>query len=255
MRAFAAAARLELAALRADPGDLLALVTAPLFTVAFLAITRYAGRTDLTGYAVLAPAVLAVLGMAILTSGEVVSRDRFTGTLEMALASPTPLPVIVLGRIATVTAVSQVAVAESWLVAWLGFGVTVPIAHPGLFAVTLCAAAIAMAGTATLMSAVFVATRSARTFQNSLSYPLFLLGGALVPVSLLPGWLQPLSRVVFVSWATDLLRDSLAAPPVPYLAARLGIVLGLGALGYAAGAHLLLRMVDRARATGRLEQA
>jgi ABC-2 type transport system permease protein len=250
MRALLAAARLEFTLLRGSPDNLLALVTAPLFTIAFLAITRHAGRPDLTGYAVLAPAVLAVLGMALLTSGEIVSWDRALGTLELALAVPVRFPVVVLGRVLLVTAVSLIAVVESWLVAWIVFGVRVPVAHPGLFAVTLLAAALGTAGAATAMSAVFVVARTARTFQNSLSYPLYLLGGALVPVSLLPGWLQPVSRLVFLSWATDLLRDSLGSAPVRDTAMRLAILGALAAAGYAAGFWLLTRLVDRVRATG-----
>ena len=70
----------------------------PLFTIEFFAITRHAGGPDLTSYAVLAPAIVAVVGMAILTSGEVVSDDRAHGRFELALAAPSPFPIIVLGR-------------------------------------------------------------------------------------------------------------------------------------------------------------
>jgi ABC-2 type transport system permease protein len=244
------AVRLQAALVRRTPGDLLALVTAPFYTLAFLAITRHAGRGDLTGYAVLGPAVVAILGMAILSSGEIIAADRSVGTLELALAAPTPLPVTVFGRIGLVTVVSLLAVGESWLVAWLAFGVRVPVAHPVWFAVTLLAVALGTAGLATAMSAVFVLARSARTFQNSLSFPLFLLGGAMVPVSLLPGWLHPVSRLLYLSWATDLLRDSLAAGRLPGAAPRLGIVVALGLAGSIGGSLLLNRLVDKARATG-----
>jgi ABC-2 type transport system permease protein len=247
---FLAAIRLQAALVRRSPDDLLALVTGPLLTVAFLAITQHAGRADLTGYAVLGPAILAVLGTAILTSGEVVAVDRGVGAFELVLAAPTPLPVVVLGRVILITVVSLVAVAESWLVALLGFGIGVPIAHPLLFGAALIAVALGTAGAATAMSAVFVLTRSARTFQNSLSYPLFLLGGVLVPVSLLPDWLRPVSRLFFLSWGTDLLRDSLAAAPAPNAGPRLAVVVGLAGLGYAAGFWLLARLVRRARSLG-----
>jgi ABC-2 type transport system permease protein len=244
------AVRLQAALVRRTPGDLLALVTAPFYTLAFLAITRHAGRGDLTGYAVLGPAVVAILGMAILASGEIVAADRSAGTLELALATPTPLPVAVFGRIGLVTVVSLVAVGESWLVAWLAFGVRVPVAHPMWFAVTLLAVALGTAGLATAMSAVFVLARSARTFQNSLSFPLFLLGGAMVPVSFLPGWLQPVSRLLYLSWATDLLRDTLTGRRLPGATVRFGIVVALGLAGTMAGSLLLNRLVDKARATG-----
>lgn len=255
LRLLAAACRFQLAVLRRSPGDLIALVNAPLFTVMFLAITRHAGRGDLAAYAVLAPAVITVWAMGLLVSGEVIASERANGTLEALVTTPAPLPVVVFARVVTLTAVSLLSVVESWAVARVGFGVTVDVAHPGVFAATLLCTGVAMAGTATAMSATFVLTRSARTFQNSLSYPFYVLGGALVPVALLPDWLRPLSRVVFLSWASDLMRDALAAPPVAHVLPRLGAVLGLGLAGYLGGFTMMARILRRVRREGTLTHA
>lgn len=251
MSALAAGARHQLATFRRSAGDLMALVTAPLFTLIFLTIATHAGRTDLAPYAVVAPGVIAMLVMALLVAGEVIDRERWGGTLELLLAAPVPLALVLLGRVVTVTAISLLGIVESFLVAYLGFGIAVAVPHPLLFGVTLAATAVAMAGTSVVFAAVFIWTRSARTFQNSLSYPLFLLGGAMVPVALLPEPLRPVSRAVFLSWATDLLRDCLQPAAVANVLPRLGAVLGLGAAGYAAGFLLLTWVVNRARATGR----
>jgi ABC-2 type transport system permease protein len=252
MSAFAAGVRVQLALLRRGWDHFLALVTVPLLTIALLAVTRHAGRPDLTSYAVLAPGVVAVVGMAILTSGEVVAEDRAHGRLELALAVPAAFPLVVLGRVASVTVVSLVGLVEAWVVAWLAFGVTVPVRHVGPFLLTLAVTTLATAGTAVLMSAVFVAARSARTFQNTISYPLYLLGGAFVPVAVLPGFLHPLCRVVFLSWSTDLLRGCLQRGAVVDLWPRLGAVAGLGLAGLALGHLVLDRVVARARTTGRI---
>jgi ABC-2 type transport system permease protein len=252
---FGAAARFELATLRRSPDDLLALVNVPLFTAMFLAITRHAGRDDLVGYAVLAPAVIAVWSMGLLVSGELIDRERANGTLEALVATPAPLPVVVLGRVAVVTAISLLSTVESWLVARFGFGIVVGVPHPAVFAAALLCTGLAMAGTATAMSGTFVLARSARTFQNSLSYPFYVLGGVFVPVDLLPGWLQPVCRLVFLSWATDLLRDSLDPAAVGHLLPRLAAVLGLGAVSYLAGFAILDRILRRVRGTGTLAHA
>jgi ABC-2 type transport system permease protein len=251
----AAAARLQLATFRRSPGDLMVVVTAPMFTVIFLAIAKHAGRTDLAPYAVLAPGIIAMLAMALLVSGEIIDRERWGGTLELTLAAPASLALVILGRVATVTLVSLVGILESWLVAYLVFGIAVAVPHPVVFGATLAATAVAMAGTAVVFAAVFVWTRSARTFQNSLSYPLYLLGGAMVPVAFLPELLQPVSRGVFLSWATDLLRASLTPEPVRHFLPRLGVVLLLGAAGYVLGFTLLTWVINRARATGKVGDA
>ena len=233
----------------------MALANAPLLTVAFLAIMRHADRPDLEAYAVIAPTVITVWQMALLVSGEIIDFERQNGSLEAMIAAPTPLGAMILGRVMTVTAVSLVSLIESAAVARLLFGVSLGLEHPGVFAGALAATAFAMAGTAVAMAAIFVLHRSARTFQNSLSYPFYLLGGAMVPPALLPEWLQPLSKIVFLSWATDLFRDSLRPEPVPGVYWRLGMILLLGAVAYGLGVWLLDRVLTRVRRTGEVGYA
>ena len=62
-----------------------------------------------------------------------------------------------------------------------------------------------------------------------------MLGGILVPVSVLPHWIRPLSSVVFLSWSADLLRAALRPTPMHDFAPRLGMVAFLGACGLAIG--------------------
>ncbi|WP_233163436.1 ABC transporter permease [Glycomyces salinus] len=248
-------ARFQIAAMRRSPHDLMALVNAPLFTVIFLAIVRYTGRDDLTGYAVLAPAMITVFAMALLASGEIIANDRTDGRLELLVASPSPVAVVVLSRIAMITLVSLVSVAECWLVARVLFGKAVAVPHPWLFVGTLAAIGLAMAGTASAMAGLFVLTRSARTFQNSLSYPFYILGGVLVPPALLPEWLRPLTQVVFLSWGTDLLRDSLSEAPVQRVLPRIAAVIVLGGTGFLLGAWLIHRVLLKVRNDGTVSHA
>ncbi len=55
---------------------------------------------------------------------------------------------------------------------------------------------------------------------------------------------------MFLSWSTDLVRDSLRAAPVPDVPARLAVVLGLGLLGYLGGLWMLATVLRRVRTTG-----
>jgi len=226
------------------------LATIPLFTIVFVSIVRHAGRDDLTEYALMAPVLIALWQLSLTVAGEIVADDRWLGVLELAIAAPASFPTAVVGRVLAVTSVALLAFAEVWAVAAGVFRVTIELHHPTAFVLTLAATVLAMSGTALIMAALFVVTRSARTFQNSLSYPFYVLGGVLVPVSFLPDWLEPLSRVVFLSWSAELLRDSLAAAPLDALAFRLAMVLVLGAIGFVAGRLVLERIVRRVRRTG-----
>ncbi len=248
--AYWAAARVQFGEFRRDPGTLLTVVTAPFFAVILLSVTEHGGRADLAPYALLAPAVMTSIGMAVMEAGETISRDRSAGVLEAVLTTPAPLAAVLSGRVAAITAVSLVGIAECWLVGAIGFGVVVAVEHPLVFALTLVATAAGTAATGVLIAAVFVVGRNVRSFQNSVTFPLYLLGGAMVPVSLLPSGFEAVSRLFFLSWATDLLRDSLAPGPVAEFWPRLGAVLALTAVTSAAGFWLAHRLVRRVRRNG-----
>ena len=233
MRALAAAFGMQLRSFRTDPQRLLVLVTMPMVTVALLSIVRDAARPGLDGYAVLAPAVMGLFQMALNEAGEVIDQERWAGTLELTFAAPTAFLVLVAGRIAAVILVGLVAFAESWLVGVLGFGAVVRVAHPG----------------------VFVLARSTRTYQNSISYPIYILGGVMVPVAALPGWLHPAARAVYLSWSTDLLREALDSGPVTGLGPHLAVIVGLGVAFLAAGGIVVSRFVHRVRVRGTVTHA
>lgn len=145
--------------------------------------------------------------------------------------------------------IAILAFAESIFVSWL-IGVEVAVHHGVMLVAGLIATVVGATGTALVLSAAFVFSRSARSFQNAFTYPLYLLGGVIVPVSLLPDWVQPLSKLVYVSWSGDLLRESLAPVSVEGGAVRVIILMLLGVVWYWAGAELLERAVLRLRRHG-----
>jgi ABC-2 type transport system permease protein len=245
-----AAMRFQLLHLRRSFDDLMVLVTLPLFTIAFLAITADAGRHDLAPIAVVGSSVIAIWSFATFVSGEVVDNDRASGALEALMAVPAPYALQVIGRIAAVTFISFLGLVESALAAWVFFDVRVQVMHPWVFAGTLLCTAFAMVGTASIMAGIFVVARSARAFQNSMSYPFYVLSGAVVPVYVLPDWIQPLSKMVFLSWSADLLRACLQAAPIADAALRLGVIAVLGAASLAFGQWLIARVLRRVRQTG-----
>src|SRR5690242_2945419 len=102
------------------------------------------------------------------------------------------------------------------------------------------------------MAGLFVIARSAATFSNSASYPFYVLGGILVPVALLPGWIQPVSTVVFLSWSSSLLRKSLSPAPVSGLALGLSMIVVLGLAALALATLMMVRIQHRVRRTGEL---
>lgn len=252
MRTFTAAFRLQLQVIRSDPDYVMPLVTVPMFTVIFLAIVKHAGRDDLTAYAALAPVLIALWALSLYVSGEIIFRDRQDGVLESAVAAPARFPVVLLARVLAVTTVALLAFPEVWLVARLAFGVGIDVHHPVAFATTLALTVFATSGAGVIMASLFVVARSVRNFQNALTYPVYVLAGVLVPVSVLPDWLEPLSRAIFLSWSADLMRDALAAAAVDQLASRLAALAALGFANFAVGYVVLTWTLRRVRVSGTL---
>ena len=252
MRSFWAGFRVQIRFMRAYPDSLIPFFTAPLFTIIFLMIFDRAGRDDLTAYAAIAPLFIALWWLALFQSGWVVSHDRWSGTIEPLVAAPGSFAANVLGRVLAPTMVGLISFGEVWIVARLMFGEDVVIHHAAAFVLTTAATLAAMAGTAVVMAAVFVLTRNAATFSNSASYPFYVLGGILVPVSVLPDWLEPVSKGIFLSWSSDLMRDALRPGAIDDLAFRLGMILFLGACGFAVGMALLAWILHRVRGNGEL---
>src|SRR6266540_3001194 len=192
---------------------LIPLLTGPMYTVIFTMVLRHGGRADLGAYAVIAPFFMSLWWFAIFHCGWVITNERWEGTVDYLVAAPVGFASVVLGRIATMMLAGLASFAEVWLIC-LVLGINVTIHHPAVFAATLLLTAFAMTTTSLFLANLFVLARSAATFSNSLSYPFYVLGGILVPITLLPGWLQPFSKVIFLSWSARSLRDSLAAAPV-----------------------------------------
>ena len=255
MRAFRAGFGLELRIVRAAPDALIPLVTAPLFALIFLSIVRQSGRPDLQPDALMAPVLMTLWWIALQNAGNMITGDRWQALLEPLLATPANLASVLLGRITALMCLGLVSFLEVSLVGELVFGVSIPFEHPVALGATLLVTVFATAGTSVAFAAVFVLTRNAYTFTNSLSYPLYLLGGVFVPVAILPGWIQPVSSGVFMSWSADLPRASLKPPPIDDLWQRIGTVVLLGAISFVIGRAILFHVMRRMRAKGELAAA
>ncbi|GAB3686942.1 hypothetical protein GCM10027589_55600 [Actinocorallia lasiicapitis] len=244
---------LELDLARRSPGHLLILVVAAMQSTTLLALALANDRPGTVVNAVLAPGLTGLWIAALNLAGEVIAGERWGGRLELLVATPAPLALIVFGRVLAVVLFGGLTFGEAWLIAAVGFGQVVPVADPVTFLLAVLLTAFAMAGTATLLASAFVLSRALDVLQNSLSYPFYILGGVFVPIVLLPGWIQPLSRLVFLSWSADLLRGALRGDPAgpgPFAAI---VLLGAGAL--AGGLVLTRSCVDRLRRDGSVGHA
>jgi ABC-2 type transport system permease protein len=242
--------RLQWRLFRRNPGYLLHFMTLPFFSAIFISGVLQAGKTSLLGYAVLGPAMIGLWVVSLDLGGSIINLERMQQTFELQVIAPGSFTRVLLGRILTVTGIGMFTFIESVLFARIAFGVNTYIAQPLPLALTLVVTAVAMAGTSTAMAAVFVASRDAVFYGNALGYPFYILGGVVVPVTLLPLWIRPLSWLTYLYWSSALLRDSLTTAPISQLGWKLLAALGVGLISFAVGLHVTGRLINRLRQQG-----
>ena len=252
IRPVVGAVRAQFSMSRRNVYDLVPIVMQPAYTLVLMAVFVYAGREDLSAYALVATMLMGVAATAIFIASDLMTREQDFQTFELAIASPAPFPAIILTRMMVITSISLIGIAESWLIIRFVFGVSLAIHHPWVFAATMLLTAFAAAGTALIPAALFSFARSARTYQNSITYPVYIFSGILVPLTVFPDWLAPVSRVIFLYWSGELLRDSMQTATPEGVIGKLGAIAILGVGAALVGGALIARMIHYLKREGRL---
>ena len=95
-----------------------------------------------------------------------------------------------------------------------------------------------------LFAVTFVRFRAAWALGNLFEYPVWLIGGFLVPLVLLPEWVRPISWALAPTWGMNAIRESsLGGNPWPDLV----LALALGGAYLTLGVLVLERVLAAAR--------
>jgi ABC-2 type transport system permease protein len=111
---------------------------------------------------------------------------------------------------------------------------------------------VAASGTALgyMLCSIFVLTRHAVHVTAALMYPVFILGGLLIPVNLVPWPLAWLSHLISLYWINQFL-DNAAAGIFRPRAVVFSVILTIGY--FWAGSLLFTQVIDRARRKGTID--
>ena len=196
--------------------------------------------------------MMGVWSSVLFGSGGAIQNQRWQGTLEMIMLAPRR-PVLVLLPITIATAITGTYAMLATLI-WgrLLYGIRLDFAHPVAFVVAapLCILSLGMFGL--LLAATFVLLRNANALANTLEYPVWLVSGMLVPLTVLPAWTSPIAAVLPTTWAARALREATSGGPV-WPAAGLCVAISLVCL--LLGAIALTHVERRARAAATLALA
>jgi ABC-2 type transport system permease protein len=217
----------------------------PLFfaTVAFFMFQAGAGGETLV-YASFGAAVMGIWSSTSTTAGSAMQRERWHGTLELLVASPTHFALVLLPVTIAMSTIGLYSLVATLVWGRVAFGIDVPLEHPISFALALVVTVMSIGSLGFLLAVSFVRYRTAWALGNMLEYPVWLIGGFLVPIALLPGWVRPISWILAPTWGVDAVREAaLGGSPLP----EIGLCLLLGAAYVLAGALVLDHALRAAR--------
>ena len=141
-------------------------------------------------------------------SGNSITSERWTGTLEMLIGQPTPVPVIVFGKNLANVCQSLGSMVVAYLLSAVVFGYELQIAQPLLFLISLLLGIIAFVTFGLIIAPVFVMNPAVQGWQNAMEFPVYILSGFLFPIALLPDWTTPLSYILAPYWAARALHGT-----------------------------------------------
>jgi len=99
-----------------------------------------------------------------------------------------------------------------------------------------------------VLASTFILYRNANALSNLLEYPVWLATGLLVPLSLLPDWVDPIAYALAPTWGIRAIREA-ALGGDPLFAIAMTVVLGIAYLAIAVGSIRHFERQARERAT------
>ncbi|MBQ0826967.1 ABC transporter permease [Streptomyces tagetis] len=191
----------------------------------------------------LAPGIIAQSAMFIaIFYGIQIIWERDAGVLNKLLVTPTPRSALITGK-AFAAGLKSVVQALVVIVIAAALGVALtwnPLRLLGVLVVVILGSAFFSCLSMTIAGIVLSRDRL-MGFGQAITMPLFFASNALYPVSVMPGWLQAVSKVNPLSYEVDALRGLLLGTP-SHLGPDFAVLAGAAVLGVAAASALLGRL-------------
>ncbi|MFN2471581.1 MAG: ABC transporter permease [Gaiellaceae bacterium] len=233
--ALRASFRFHLKATLKSTSTVLYLILIPIVyaTIAFF-MYRAGAADEAVLWIALAAGLMGLWSTTLAGSGMALQRERWSGTLELLFSAPPPFAAVLLGVALATSAAGLYSLVATLVWGVLFFDVPLDVAHPLLFAISLPTTVLVLGLFGLVLAATFILYRQTFALVNLFEYPLWLITGLLVPVSLLPGWVEPFAWAIGPTWGIKAVHQAATGgDPLPELAAALvlGVVyVGIGAL-------------------------
>ena len=200
-------------------------------------------------YVALGAGLMGIWSATLFGSGGAIQWQRWQGTLEVLVSAPTPFVLVIAPLTLATSVIGIYSLASTLLWGRLVFGIPFHVVHWVAFLVAVPATILGLGLLGLLFATTFVLYRNANALSNMLEWPVLLVTGMLVPLSLLPTWAHPIAWVLAPTWGVQAIREAaLGGTPLDDILLR-------GTLGlayFAAGVLLVETVLNSARKTAAL---
>jgi ABC-2 type transport system permease protein len=198
-------------------------------------------------YASLGAAVMGIWSTTSTSAGSALARERWHGTLELLVAAPTHFALVILPVTIAMATVGIYSMTATLLWGRFVFGIGLEIHDMAAFVVAVPATVVSIGALGFLFAVMFVRFRQAWALGNMFEYPVWLVCGFLVPLSLFPSWVRPISWTLAPTWGVSAIRESaLGGSPWPDIALALALAAAYTALGVFAIRHVMRAAREKA---------
>ena len=195
-------------------------------------------------YAALGAGLMGIWSSTLFGSGGAIQWQRWQGTLEIVVAAPARFLWVMLPLTVSTASIGLYSIVATLFWGRVFFGVPLRFEQPWLFALALPVTVLSLGLLGLVLASSFVLYRQASAFSNLLEYPIWLVTGLLVPLSLLPGWVEWLSWVLAPTWGMEAVRNAALGGEVW---TGIGMCVLLGAVYLVLGSFFMQNFERRAR--------
>jgi len=213
-------------------------------TVLLYEMFRNSGHENFGTFVILGAGLIALWGCICFSSAGDINRERWSGTLSMIYTAPAGFQTIIFGKILGNTLLSLLTLLISALTAFILYGATFDMASPLLTIFALLCTVICFIVFSTLIAYLLTLSRKTTLYMNLIEIPIVLVCGFVIPVSILPVWIHPISYILPPTWAVRLLHLSIEGVVNSEFLNTFGVLVFITVL-YGITTMLLFKLIDK----------
>jgi ABC-2 type transport system permease protein len=179
-----------------------------------------------------APGIIAMVVMMSLMTAlpRAISHEKEVGTLDGMMAAPVNRMSILIGKTIAQMVRGMIQGVIILILAVSLFGVTIYGSIPLIFALLLLGV-FSFVGLGIVITSFAKNEETAAMMMMTVMFPMMFLSGVFFPIQQMPWFMQDISKVLPLTYATTALRKVMTlGAGIPSIATELGVLIGFGAV-------------------------